>query len=277
MKFREWFRKIEEAQQRSRAYDANVITTTAAGPFARHGSPDTMLPISRGLDNRAVASVIDAIGTSRADNRREMGFDVRATSRIEPFPSERQPYMETRYMALQYPQGWMGHRNYGTGLVNTIRSMVPEPGTDPKVWKIDERMQLIKEPKIDNRFQLYLFKKGQQEREILISAINFTKALMHVDLANSLDDYKTVLNLDKLDFVDEKTMEYQVPGHEDLFYKVLFCAFIINKRHKDDPLDRHDIDDEEFATAARQRRPEDAPRPTPTPPSPATTEPVPHK
>jgi hypothetical protein len=246
MKFKKWLYELEESQKFV-ATMGNRDMTTGLGPTSNFGGGRTMLPISYGIDNRAFAGVMDAIGTARAKIRARKGAEPGVASQYSPLEDLRKDGILTANIPLQMPE-WNGDPIHITkGLVAQIKSSFGDPLNNPKIWRVDDEMNLVI-PSGQAATALYTFSRiDGEEATKLEAAINYTTALVQASMTARLAPYSHLLNLDRPQIKNRSTMPFPMKereglgsesmpykdGEDDTFYKVMVCAMTFSPKNKD--------------------------------------------
>lgn len=287
MKFKKWLYELEEAQKFV-ATMANQDRTTGLGPTSHYGGGRSMLPISYGVDNRAFAGVVDAIGTARAKIRSRKGAEPGVASQYNPLEDLRRDGILTANIPLQMPE-WNGDPiSITKGLIAQIKSSFGDPLKNPRMWRVDENMNLIL-PAGQAITELYTFSRLKgEEATRLEAAINYTTALVQASLTSRLAEYSHLLNLDRpqiksrsmmplpvreRDGLGSEPMPYK-DGEDATFYKVMVCAMTFGPKNKDSDMGDNIQGEIERMVADERRKAQaqaSAPAPTPTPAKPTAT------
>lgn len=243
MKFKTWLDNIEEANQRSRLPVGNPDQTTGLGPTSHFGGPRAMLPISPGIDNRAFAGVMDAVGAARAKIRARKGAEPGVASQYSPLDDIRRESLQTAYMPLQLPEEWDGQAiSIGKGLLAQVKYSFGDALDNNTVWRVDEQMNLI-EPSV-KATRLYVSQRLKEENPLVLeAAINYTTALIQASFMVRLSKYAHLLNLDRPRMQSPSIATFPLQekyGSEPYgekenpkFYKVMLCKFVFNPKSKD--------------------------------------------
>lgn len=248
MKFRDWLFNIEEGNQRSRSM-GNTDASTALGPLNQFGGQRAMLPISKGIDNRAFAGIIGGVGEARAKIRARKGAEPGVASQYNWLDDLRRDNMQTATLPLQLPEGW--EENGGNAisinksLIAKIKQEFGDALSSEMIYRVDERLRLIRPENPST--QLYIHRRLRSEDPYkLEAAMNYTEALMRASFMIRLSPYSHLLNLDRPSPYGRKIISLPVkerfgpdgeaipyqPDEDAKFYKVMICAFVFPSNKK---------------------------------------------
>jgi hypothetical protein len=275
MRFKAWLYNLEENRQRSSATNlGNQIGTDGLGPTTQYG-PRAMMPVSWGVDNRAVAGVIDGIGGARANIRARDGAEPGVASHYHGLEDVRRDGLEVIYMPLQLPKGYNGQAiRRSRGLVNSLKSIVGD------IWQVEPENNIrLKDVGGEKATELYFFVKDEgEDPNKLSSAIEYTEALMMASIATRLQKYSHHIKTDSPSIKDRKIETAPAGGKASevdrgfadekvkrYFYKIMMCSFVLKSIHKDQHIDADMRDELADVLAGRTPRPRDEPAPTPAP------------
>lgn len=216
--------------------------TTGLGPTSQYGQR-AMMPISWGIDNRAFAGVVDGIGSARAKIRARKGAEPGIASQYRSLDDIRRDGIYFMYMPLQLPMDGLDYKearpiSVTKGLVDSLKSFFGDSETILKLWRVDAYQPTKLVPPIGRGSTvLYSFRKDEEENSNkLLSAINYTKALMQASLSIKLSSHSHRIDTDRPQVRDEKIESFSLGKEEktnkEVFYKVMMCSFILKSRHK---------------------------------------------
>lgn len=275
MNFREWLKIYE---------DARPSQGVRHGPDSMYGGPRTMLPISWGMDNRAVGSIVGGIGDARAKIRSQMGAEPGSVPHLNNLEDIRRSALKAIYMPLQLlPEDWdsEGSRRSGRSMINQARQISPNPLKDDRIYNViggEQGVQtyidtdaLKMEPE-QMKTRLYTFKKETRNPNREETATNFTTALMQASLS-SMDmfgKYSHLLDVDKAHLKDRKMFpmpinpeKYRTADDPEgsvgdaEFYMVMMCSFEISPKNKNSHISGDVWDEiEAMRDADRNKKPE---------------------
>lgn len=210
MKFKEWLDKIEEvATTKVRPTNlSNVDRSGLYGLAAQYGHSSTQLPISKGFDNKAVASVVAGVGSGIGRELEKSGRVFTAPPNIVKFPDLNQEMVMNGTLPLQIPvyKDEYGKRyeifsskNYSGNMFSKVLPFVKDPANDPRVRQIGD------DPVTPGKF-LSPRAKNVEEMEW---AKSFTRTLIHIMIANTMVqkglDSKYDLRKAKLEIEEEES------------------------------------------------------------------------
>lgn len=250
MKFRKWLWDIEEATRNRPLEGGGGIfdRTTNRGPASQFGGPNTMLPLSIGVDNRAFAGVVDGIGSARSKIRARDGAEPGAASQYVPYEHDSPSHIQTGYMPLQLPlehqRGSYSH--ISKGLLAGIKTRYGDAFKNPSLFTMADDNSTLVRPTQEPQTELYTFyrKKGN-DPALLDDARNFTLALMQGSFMVRLGKYSHIVNLDRPRIQNRQIMPFPVKDKEGAyaddenpqFYYVMMCSFVFEPKYKDDRFD----------------------------------------
>jgi hypothetical protein len=149
MNFKKWLTISEAGTTRVRpSGQSNVDRSALYGLAAQYGHRGTQLPISKGIDNKAVASVLAGIGSGVGAEQEASGFVASPPPQMVPFPTGKKAYLEKGYLPLQIP--FIGRQylpglkpdgsNTGEGsdITKKVYDQIPVPEQDPRVRTIED-------------------------------------------------------------------------------------------------------------------------------------------
>ena len=249
MKFKNWLWELEEASnQKFRPPAGNMDQTTGLGPTSQYGHR-AMMPISWGIDNRAVAGVIDGIGDARAKIRARKGAEPGVASQYHGLDRVVKDGMTVIYLPLQLPNDDFPAApaiSKTKGLIARLRHYFGgDPLKSPKVWKVspNDNTSLVEPTEEGNQLYYYLDNKNKDQNEgVRNNAEQFTLALMEASIAERLKGYAHVLNTENPILKNHKIEEFLLGRDErntdkHFKYAVMMCAFVLKSRHKDEEID----------------------------------------
>lgn len=196
MKFKEWLENRLDEVDSKRGFRGDQ---SAANPASRFGSTMTQLPLSKDLDNAAIAGLAGGIGDAFRRNLRRMGHDLSPTDRIEtpPWKMEK-PHMEGASLPLQLPiinnNEYVGEGfTYGKAGIRKLATIVGEPAYR------DYKIRTANDPdNAPNKFEKYTQgKEGPMRSHQMATA--FTQALLHLAVRDKVrDEHKGKYDLDSM-------------------------------------------------------------------------------
>lgn len=197
MKFKEWMDRFDEVDSKNN-YRGD---RSAANPASRFGSTMTQLPLSKDVDNAAIAGLAGGIGDAFRRNLRRMGHELSPTDRIDtpPWKMEK-PHAEGASLPLQLPildgrplvgQGF----NYGKA---GIRSLIANGIVVEPVHR-DSKVRTAEDPDVSpDKFEKYA--EGQNEPiKGYQMALSFTQSLLHLAVRDKVrEEQKDKYDLDSM-------------------------------------------------------------------------------
>jgi hypothetical protein len=279
MKFKVWLYNLEE-NQRNSAQAGNQLSTDGLGPTSQYGRR-AMVPISWGLNNRAVAGVIDGVGEARAKIRARKGAEPGVASQYNYMDDIRKDGLQVLYLPLQLPSGYEGESiRANRGLINSLKWMFGE-NLNGDIWRVDKENNIrLKDVNKNKLTELYVFSEREKEDENrLNSAIEYTEALMKASIAVKLKKYSHLLNTENLSSPKDRRIDQAEAGGnssdvyggkddkdvERYFYKIMMCSFVLKSIHKDQHIDSDMRDELIDVLAGRQPKPQQKNPPTTNP------------
>lgn len=216
MKFKEWLDIQENQATRQTPGDRS-----SAPPASRFGSVFTQLPISRSLDNAAVASVAGGLGNAMSRNFDKAGLKLSTTARIEELPRDGKPVVRHLSLPLQLPivdnAPQLGPNfRYSKSSLKTMQNLIPNALSDSRIRRVGENGSA------PGRFELYNSQNSNQNdpQRSLYAATEFTQALMHLILFTYMASRKDAPAYDLVNIKMESS-------RRDDRYNVLTCVFSI--------------------------------------------------
>lgn len=265
MNFREWLEGIEEATA------VNTTQNTKWGPDSMYGGSRTMLPVSRGLNNRATASLIGGIGQARAKIAADMGAEPGSAPQLADLEDIRRNPIRSIYMPLQLPADWTPEEGVlyaGKSLQNRAMRTSQKPSEDPSVWGADKANPTsITGGGGGMKTVLFEYDKAvgpHADSAKYQTAVNFTQALMKVDLSTRLAQYSHLINLESPSLKDRQEMPVEADQQGQKMHMVMMCSFVFSPRTKDTRLggsEWEDIQDRLGVTKTSGQPPQQRPRP----------------
>lgn len=265
MNFREWLEGIEENTA------VNTSQNTKWGPDSMYGGARTMLPVDRRLNNRATASLIGGIGQARAKIAADMGAEPGSAPQLADLEDIRKNPIRAVYMPLQLPADWTPQEGVlyaGKGLQNRAMKTSQRPSEDPSVWGVDKANKTsITGGGGGMKTVLFEYDKAAgpyADSARYQTAVNFTQALMKVDLSTRLAQYSHLINLENPSPKDRQEMPVQADQQGQKMHMVMMCSFVFSPRTKDTRLggnEWEDIQDRLNGTKASAQNPQQRARP----------------
>lgn len=224
MKFKEWLGKIEEAMTKNIAGPgSNTDRSALYGLSAQYGHRGTQTPISFGLNNKAMASLIAGVGSGVGSALDRSGFTVTPPPSLTPFPTTQKKLVRNYSLPLQLPY----EEGEEMPIVNTSNStrnlfmklgqviVDKDPLKDARVRKLDDAGDA------KGSFRLPDMNDYAQIEQAKV----FTRGLIHMVIANQLFE-EGMMNK-----YDLQNPNVEAEGVRD---GILICALSFN-RLKDIP------------------------------------------
>lgn len=259
MNFRKWLRMYE---------DNRPSQGVRHGPDSMYGGQRTMLPISWGMDNRAVGAVVGGIGDARAKIRAQMGAEPGSVPHLSNLQDIRKSVLKAIYMPLQLDSADLdgeGSRRSSRSMINQAKRISPSnPLVDPGIWNVaggGDNIGRLVAPAGKPKTKLYTYTNGARNPAREEAAISFTTALMQVSLSSveMYGKYSHLLDVERARLKDRKFFpmrnEYDAEGED--FYKVMMCTFEISPKDKNSHISGDVWDEiEAMRDTGRNKKPE---------------------
>lgn len=226
-----------------------------------------MLPVSWGVDNKAVASVLGGIGDARAKIRAQMGAEPGSVPHLSNLEDIRKSVLKAIYMPLQLDHADLdgeGSRRSSRSMINQAKRISPSnPLVDPGIWNVageGDNVRRIVVPSGKPKTKLYTYANGTRNPAREEAAIIFTTALMQVSLSSveMYGKYSHLLDVERAHLKDRKFFpmrnEYDAEGED--FCKVMMCTFEISPKDKNSHISGDVWDEiEAMRDAGRNKKP----------------------
>lgn len=193
MNFKKWLTISETGTTRVRPSNAsNVDRSALYGLAAQYGHRGTQLPISKGVDNKAVASVLAGIGSAIGKEQEESGFVSAPPPQMVELPSGSRVYLDKGYMPLQIPfvdgaylpglHPDNSNSSEGTDITKKVYNHIKFPDQDQRVRTMNDPS----DQKISGKFLSPSTLRGNSQINTYGLAKNFTRALIKISLINKM-------------------------------------------------------------------------------------------
>lgn len=277
MKFRTWLIDLEESgPQRNASGQGNTDRTTGLGPLSQYGR-SYMMPVSANMNNRAVAGLIDGIGTARSKVRARKGAEPGVASQYHGWDDESRDGMTYMYMPLQTPNADFhrgGEISRTKSFVKSLKRTYFGSHENAKIWSVSRSDNITLVRPTEASTDIYLYpNKGAEDANKLNDAKEFTRALMEALIAKRLEPYAIHLNVENPQLVQQEFAyaPYKTGGGDKAThnYTVMMCAFVLKKRNNAEEIDSELRQELKRVLAGEKPEPTRAAQPSQPPQKPA--------